>query len=52
MALPIRKPSMGDIHSENTYAFCQTLITNFATHFGGSRLLFDYFAWRRGGSDG
>ena len=52
MALPIAKPSMGDIHSRNTYAFCQTLIEKFAVHFGGSRLLFDYFAWRTGGSGG
>jgi hypothetical protein len=49
MALPIAKPSMGDIRSKNTYEFCQTLIEKFSVHFGGSRLLFDYFAWRSGG---
>jgi len=48
-ALPISKPSMGDVHSGITYVFCQDLISDFATHFGGSRLLFDYFAWKAGG---
>ena len=52
MALPITKPSMGDIHTRNTYEFCQALIENFSVRFGGSRLLFDYFAWRSGGSGG
>lgn len=50
MALPISNPSMGHIHEKNTYDFCQDLIDNFAVHFGGTRLLFDYFAWRSGGS--
>lgn len=50
MALPIVSPSMGDIHSKKTYEFCQSLIERFSIHFGGSRLLFDYFAWRSGGS--
>jgi len=50
MALPIVSPSMGDIHSKRTYEFCQKLIERFSIHFGGSRLLFDYFAWRSGGS--
>lgn len=48
MALPISNPSMGDIHSRQTYSFCQNLIERFATQYGGTRLLFDYFAWRRG----
>jgi len=48
MALPLSNPSMGDIHSQHTYAFCQNLIDHFATHHNGTRLLFDYFAWRRG----
>ena len=52
MALPLTKPSMGDIHSKNTYLFCQGLIEKFSVHHGGSRLLFDYFAWRKGGSGG
>lgn len=52
MALPITKPSMGNIHSENTYTFCQNLIEQFSVNFGGSRLLFDYYAWRSGGSRG
>jgi hypothetical protein len=49
MALPLSNPSMGDIHSRHTYAFCQGLIDSFATYHGGTRLLFDYYAWRRGG---
>lgn len=52
MALPLSKPSMGDVHCKNTYLFCQDLIHEFSSHFGGSRLLFDYFAWRSGGSGG
>jgi hypothetical protein len=51
MALPLSKPSMGDIHSMRTYEFCQALIEAFASHYGGTRLLFDYFAWRRGGGN-
>lgn len=49
-ALPIANPSMGDIHSGKTYEFCQDLIGSFAHHYGGTRLLFDYFAWRKGGN--
>jgi len=48
-ALPIRSPSMGDIHSEQTYLFCQELVEEFAASCDGTPLLFDYFAWRRGG---
>lgn len=50
MALPISNPSMGDIHEKNTYNFCQDLIESFAAHYGGTRLMFDYFAWQSGGS--
>ena len=50
LALPISKPSMGDVHSKITYGFCQDLIAEFAAHFGGTRLLFDYFAWEPGGA--
>lgn len=49
-ALPIRNPSMGDISNRNTYDFCQTLIEGFCVKYGGTRLLFDYFAWKPGGS--
>lgn len=49
-ALPLSNPSMGDIQSEATYQFCQELIERFSTHFGGSPLLFDYFAWKKGGN--
>ena len=48
-ALPIRAPSMGHISNEHTYAFCQDLIAEFAGSCGGTPLLFDYYAWRRGG---
>jgi hypothetical protein len=47
-ALPIRKPSMGHIHNQNTYNLCQSLITAFSESCGGSRLLFDYWAWQKG----
>lgn len=48
LVLPIFKPSMGHIHNQNTYVFCQELIAEFSEHCGGSRLLFDYWTWRRG----
>lgn len=48
-ALPIRSPSMGDIQTEQTYSFCQELVAEFAASCDGTPLLFDYFAWRRGG---
>jgi hypothetical protein len=46
-ALPIFKPSMGHIHNQNTYNFCQSLIAKFSESCGGSRLLFDYWAWQK-----
>lgn len=49
MALPLSRPSMGHVHCKGTYVFCQDHIHAFSSHFGGSRLLFDYFAWRGGG---
>ena len=48
-ALPMSSPRMGDIRSETTYTFCQNVISDFARTHGGTRLLFDYFAWRSGG---
>ncbi|VAW77598.1 hypothetical protein MNBD_GAMMA14-1284 [hydrothermal vent metagenome] len=48
-ALPIARPSMGNIANMRSYLLCQDLIDRFATRFGGTRLLFDYFAWRKGG---
>ncbi len=48
LALPIFKPSMGHIHNQNTYNLCQELIAEFSQQCGGSRLLFDYWTWRRG----
>lgn len=44
-ALPIKNPSMGDIHTEATYIFCQEAITLFSEFYGGTRLLFDFYAW-------
>lgn len=48
-ALPIRKPTMGDITNKYTYDFCQSLIKDFTEYYGGTRLLFDYYAWKSGG---
>jgi hypothetical protein len=48
-ALPMPAPSMGHISCKNTYDFCQSVILDFAGQIGGTRLLFDYFAFRRGG---
>ncbi len=47
-ALPIRKPSMGDIANQYTYDYCQSLIKDFSETYNGTRLLFDYYAWERG----
>lgn len=49
-ALPLSKPSMGLIQSEAAYSFCQDLIGFFASECGGSRLMFDFFAWKPGGA--
>lgn len=48
-ALPIRNSTMGDILNRNTYVFCQHLIKDFAERFGGTRTLFDFYAWEPGG---
>jgi hypothetical protein len=48
-ALPMPSPSMGHIGCKNAYELCQSIIGEFAEQIGGTRLLFDYFAWRRGG---
>jgi hypothetical protein len=48
-ALPIKNPTMGDILNRNTYVFCQHLIRDFAEKFGGTRTLFDFYAWEPGG---
>ena len=47
--LPLKKPSMGDIQTENAYRFCQEIITEFCSQAGGTRLEFDYWVWKRGG---
>jgi len=48
-ALPMPSPSMGHIKNKFTYTFCQELIDEFSRACGGTPLLFDYWAWRRGG---
>ena len=48
-ALPMPAPSMGHILTKTTYLFCQELIAEFSMSCGGTPLLFDYFAWKRGG---
>ncbi len=48
-ALPMRHPSMKNILTEHTYVYCQDLISEFTRSCGGTPLLFDYFAWKRGG---
>jgi hypothetical protein len=40
---------MGHIANEHTYNFCQDLVAEFAASCGGTPLLFDYYAWKRGG---
>lgn len=45
-ALPINKPTMGDIIHQNTYDFCQSLIEYFAHENGGTKLFFDFYAWK------
>jgi len=49
-ALPIKNATMGHIGNQNTYDYCQDLIKNFSEHYNGSRLLFDYYAWKPGGA--
>lgn len=48
-ALPMPAPSMGHILGPTTYQFTQEAIAAFALHCGGTPLLFDYFAWKKGG---
>lgn len=48
-ALPMPKPSMGHILTKETYDFTQEAVSDFASHCGGSPLLFDFYAWRKGG---
>lgn len=44
-ALPVISPSMRNVINSNTYVFCQSLIRDFSNHFGGTSLLFDFYAW-------
>lgn len=48
-ALPMPEPSMGHVTTQKTYLFCQELIAEFSMSCGGTPLMFDYFAWKRGG---
>lgn len=50
-ALPLGNPSMGNVTNMRAYLLCQELIDRFSMRFGGTRLLFDYFAWRKGGNN-
>jgi len=47
-ALPLGKTSMGNIKTIQSYLLCQDLIDRFSRRFGGTRLLFDYYAYKRG----
>lgn len=49
-ALPLDKPSMGHIRTKVTYDYCQSLVHDFAVPNGGTRLLFDFYAWKPGGN--
>lgn len=48
-ALPITMPTMGIIATEATYSLCQAVIREYCSIAGGTPVLFDYFAWQRGG---
>ena len=47
--LPICKPRMGDVINQNTYDYCQEIINEFCKAGGGTKLEFDYWAWKKGG---
>jgi hypothetical protein len=40
---------MGNIFNQNTYEFCQQIINDFCTQAGGTKLEFDFWAWKKGG---
>lgn len=45
-ALPLKNPTMGHVHTENTYLYCQELIREYCRLTkDGTPLLFDFFAW-------
>ena len=47
--LPINNPRMGDVINQNTYNYCQEIINEFCKSGGGTKLEFDYWAWKKGG---
>lgn len=49
LALPMPAPSMGHILGPKTYQFSQEAIAAFSLHCGATPLLFDFYAWKRGG---
>lgn len=46
---PINQPRMGDIFNQNTYNFCQRIINDFCMKASGTKLEFDFWAWKKGG---
>jgi len=49
LALPMPAPSMGHILGPTTYRFVQSAVAAFSAHCEGTPLLFDYYAWKKGG---
>jgi hypothetical protein len=49
LALPMPSPSMGHILGPTTYQFSQDAIAAFSHHCEGTPLLFDFYAWKKGG---
>ncbi|MDZ7919569.1 hypothetical protein [Rhodoferax sp.] len=47
-ALPLAKPTMGLIATEETYSLCQAVVREYCVVAGGAPVLFDYFAWQPG----
>lgn len=46
--LPIPSPSMGNVISENSYNFLQEIIREYCNIAGGTSLIFDYYAYKKG----
>jgi len=48
-SLPMENPSMKSVTNENSYNFCQQIIEAIAKKAGGSKLMFDFWAYKKGG---